>query len=190
VTDVRSSLPELPAHRRARYVTDGLDESQAAVLSDASAGLRELYESTKRSGADPVQAANWVTGELTGWLRRTEGEGVAVPLTGGQLAELLTMVEDGTVSSSAAKDVLEGVIAGEGEPREVAVVRDLIQISDTRALEDAVASVIEANPDAVESFRSGETKVVGFLVGQVMRSTQGRADPKQVNDIIRAMLSS
>jgi aspartyl-tRNA(Asn)/glutamyl-tRNA(Gln) amidotransferase subunit B len=99
------------------------------------------------------------------------------------------MVEDGTVSSSAAKDVLEGVLGGEGDPRDVAAARDLVQISDTSALATAVDEALAANPDAVTSYRGGETKVVGFLVGQVMRATQGKADPKVVNELLVQKLS-
>jgi hypothetical protein len=152
--------------------------------------IEGLYDAAKAVGAESVSAANWVTGELTAWMRRGGDDIEDVPMTGDQLAELLAILADGTVSSSAAKDVLEGVLAGEGDPREVATARDLIQISDTAALEEAVALVLDSNPDAVASFHSGEAKVVGFLVGQVMRSTQGKADPKQVNDIIRRKLSS
>jgi aspartyl-tRNA(Asn)/glutamyl-tRNA(Gln) amidotransferase subunit B len=94
------------------------------------------------------------------------------------------LVEEGTVSSSAAKDVLEGVLSGEGDPGEVAAARDLVQISDDSALESAVAEVLEQNPDAVTSYRAGEQKVVGFLVGQVMRATQGKADPRRVNELL------
>jgi aspartyl-tRNA(Asn)/glutamyl-tRNA(Gln) amidotransferase subunit B len=90
------------------------------------------------------------------------------------------------VSSSAAKDVLDGVLSGEGDPGAVARSRDLLQISDTAAIEEAVDTVLADNPDALESLRSGETKVLGFLVGQVMKATQGKADPRLVNQVIRA----
>jgi aspartyl-tRNA(Asn)/glutamyl-tRNA(Gln) amidotransferase subunit B len=99
------------------------------------------------------------------------------------------MVGDGTVSSSAAKEVLEGVLGGEGSPRDVAEGRDLVQITDASALERAVVDVLAANPDAVESFETGEHKVVGFLVGQVMSATGGKADPKMVNALIIQRLS-
>ena len=102
---------------------------------------------------------------------------------------MVAIVEDGTVSSSAAKEVLEGVLSGEGDPRSVAEGRDLTQISDTSELEVAVESVLAENPDAIDSYRSGETKVVGFLVGQVMRATQGKADPKLVNELLTDKLS-
>jgi aspartyl-tRNA(Asn)/glutamyl-tRNA(Gln) amidotransferase subunit B len=189
VEEVRSTLPELPAARRARYVTSGLDVDLAGVLSDAPVSLRDIFDAAVTAGAPPKGAANWLTGEVTAWLRRTEANPAAVPLAGSQLAELVAMVEDGTVSSSAAKDVLEGVLGGEGDPRDVAAARDLVQISDTSALATAVDEALAANPDAVTSYRGGETKVVGFLVGQVMRATQGKADPKVVNELLVQKLS-
>jgi aspartyl-tRNA(Asn)/glutamyl-tRNA(Gln) amidotransferase subunit B len=187
VARVREALPELPAARRRRYVDSGLDDHLAGVLSDMSSSLRSVYDDAVSAGAPPRQTANWVTGEVNGWLRRSGSE--VVPLTGSQLAELLRMVEGGSVSSSAAKEVLEGVLEGEGDPAAVAAARDLIQVSDASALEAAVDEVLAENPDAVTSFRGGEQKVVGFLVGQVMRATQGRADPKLVNEILRSKLS-
>jgi aspartyl-tRNA(Asn)/glutamyl-tRNA(Gln) amidotransferase subunit B len=93
------------------------------------------------------------------------------------------------VSSSAAKDVLAGVLSGEGRPREVAERRDLLQVSDAGVLDTAVADVLAANPGAVEGFRGGEEKVVGFLVGQVMKATDGRADPRMVNQLLRERMS-
>jgi aspartyl-tRNA(Asn)/glutamyl-tRNA(Gln) amidotransferase subunit B len=187
VARVREALPELPAARRRRYVDSGLDDHLAGVLSDMSSSLRSVYDDAVSAGAPTRQTANWVTGEVNGWLRRSGSE--VVPLTGSQLAELLRMVEGGSVSSSAAKEVLEGVLEGEGDPAAVAAARDLIQVSDASALEAAVDEVLAENPDAVTSFRGGEQKVVGFLVGQVMRATQGRADPKLVNEILRSKLS-
>lgn len=188
VHGIRSGLPELPAARRGRYVEQGLDAELAGVLADAPAHLRGIYDEAVVTGAPARQAANWLTGEVTAWMRRTDADGVS--LTGPQLAELVSIVEDGTVSSSAAKEVLEGVLSGEGDPGVVAEARDLVQISDSSALDEAVSQVLAENPDAVENFRSGEKKVVGFLVGQVMRATQGKADPKLVNQMLTERLSS
>ncbi len=185
---VRSTLPELPAQRLRRYIDRGLDASLAGVLTASSPGLRELYESAVAEGAEPRSAANWVTGEITGWLRRNELDETRVPLAGAQLAALLGLIEEGTISSSAGKEVLEGVLAGEGSPEEVARARDLIQITDPSALRAAVVDVLERHPQAVADYTDGEQKIVGFLVGQVMKSTRGRADPRVVNEIIRAHL--
>jgi aspartyl-tRNA(Asn)/glutamyl-tRNA(Gln) amidotransferase subunit B len=186
VDRIRATLPELPAERVERYVASGLETALASVLSGADAPMRGLYESAVAEGADARSAANWVIGEVTAWLRRQDGGDAEDRLTGRQLAELLELIEQGTVSISAAKDVLDGVLSGEGDPGEVARSRDLLQISDTGAIEAAVDAVLAENPDALESLRSGEAKVLGFLVGQVMRATQGKADPKLVNEVIRA----
>ncbi|HXV71185.1 MAG TPA: Asp-tRNA(Asn)/Glu-tRNA(Gln) amidotransferase subunit GatB [Acidimicrobiia bacterium] len=190
VDEVRDQLPELPATRRSRYIEAGLDDDLAGVLSGSAKELRDVYDEAVAIGAAHRAAANWLTGEVTAWLRRTETGAGELPLTGAQLAELVAVVDDGTVSSSAAKEVLEGVLAGEGDPRGVAESRDLVQISDTGALEEAVDEVLAANPDAIESYQAGEEKVVGFLVGQVMRATQGKADPQLVNEMLREKLGS
>jgi aspartyl-tRNA(Asn)/glutamyl-tRNA(Gln) amidotransferase subunit B len=158
VSEVRSSLPELPAQRRARYIDDGLDVDLAGVLSDSPRALRDVYADARSAGSPARQTANWLVGEVIAWLRRTDTDAEELPLSGRRLAELVALVEDGTVSSSAAKEVLEGVLGGEGDPGEVALARDLVQISDTSALAAAVDEALAANPEAVESFRAGEQR--------------------------------
>jgi aspartyl-tRNA(Asn)/glutamyl-tRNA(Gln) amidotransferase subunit B len=189
VDRVRESLPELPALRRERYVGQGLDPAAAGVLSNLDAPLREIYDRAVDAGAPPRPAANWLTGEVVAWLRKTESSSASLTLDGPALAELIEMVETRLVSSSAAKEVLDGVLAGEGRPRAVAEGRDLIQVTDQGALAAAIEQVLSANPRAVESFRAGEEKVLGFLVGQVMRATQGKADPAAVSQMLRERLS-
>jgi len=189
IDDVQSSLPEMPAERRERYEQIGLDPDTAAVMSASTPMLRSLFEEAVVSGSSARATANWVTGEVTAWTRRSEDPSEELPITGGQLAELIDIVEEGLVSSSAAKEVLEGVLAGEGDPRAVARTKDLVQISDPGTLAAMVGEVVDDNPEAVESFRAGEEKVVGFLVGQVMRASQGKADPKAVNELIRQKLA-
>jgi aspartyl-tRNA(Asn)/glutamyl-tRNA(Gln) amidotransferase subunit B len=189
VDQVRERLPELPAQRRERYRSQGLDQTTAGVLSSIDEVLRAIYDEAVLHGAPARAAANWLTGEVIGWLRRSEADLTGVRLDGSALAELIGMVEEGFVSSSAAKEVLDGVLSGEGGPREVAESRDLLQMSDAGVLHAAVDQVLAANPQAVEAYRGGEEKVVGFMVGQVMKATQGRADPKAVNQILREKLS-
>ena len=190
VDEVRATLPELPADRRSRYQEQGLDFELAGILSSAPAPLRSIHDSAVEAGAQPKVSANWLTGEITAFMRRTDTTPEHLALSGGELAELGAIVEEGVVSSSAAKEVLEGVLAGEGSPRAVAEARDLVQISDTSALENMVEEVLAENPEAVENYRAGEQKVVGFLVGQVMRASQGKADPKLVNQMLRTKLGS
>jgi len=189
VDEIKQGLPELPANRRDRYSKAGLDADLAGVLSSSPAEIRAVYETATTAGANHRRAANWMVGEVTAWLRRTGTDPAELPLDGSQLAELVEIVDEGHVSSSAAKEVLEGVLSGEGQPRDVAEARDLIQISDVSALDEIVAGVLADNPEAVDSYAAGEQKVIGFLVGQVMRESQGKADPKLVNQLLREKLS-
>jgi aspartyl-tRNA(Asn)/glutamyl-tRNA(Gln) amidotransferase subunit B len=189
VAQVGDRLPELPAERRARYQSHGLEPAAAGALSNLDGTLRVIYDEAVELGAPPRAAANWLTGEVVGWLRKSETAPEQLRLGAPDLAELVSMVDEGAVSSSAAKDVLDGVLSGEGSPREVAERRDLIQVSDIGALEAAVEQVLAANPKAVEELRAGEDKVLGFLVGQVMKATQGKADPHAVNQMIRDRVS-
>jgi aspartyl-tRNA(Asn)/glutamyl-tRNA(Gln) amidotransferase subunit B len=126
-----------------------------------------------------------LTGEISAHLNRTGGDAASLVLSGGDLAELVAMVDAGDLSSTAAKQVLEGVLEGEGAPRDVATARDLIQIRDEGALAGAVADVADAHPDEMARIADGDDKVIGFLVGQVMRATGGKADPKRVSELIR-----
>ena len=190
VDRIAATLPELPEQRLERYRSAGLEDTLAAVLSGADSHLRGLYEDAVESGADARAAANWVTGEVTAWARRNETETQDLAISGHQLAGLLALIDDGKVSASAAKDVLDGILLGEGDPAEVAESRDLIQISDSAAIDAVVDEVLQTNPDAVESLRNGEDKVLGFLVGQVMRATRGKADPQLVNATIREKVGS
>ncbi|MGQ0848418.1 MAG: Asp-tRNA(Asn)/Glu-tRNA(Gln) amidotransferase subunit GatB [Actinomycetota bacterium] len=185
---LQSDLPELPADRRRRYAAMGLDEHAVAVLAASDSSLRGLFDLTVEAGSDVAVAANWITGEVIAAVRRAGQSLDDTPLTGAGLADLLSMVGDGLLSSSAAKDVLTGVIRGEGSPREVAANRDLLQVSDRSVIEAAVTQVLASQPEAIARYRAGEGKVLGFLVGQVMRATGGKADPKLVNEELRSQL--
>jgi len=184
-------LPELPSVRRERYEEMGIDTAQAATLAGAEAGLSKLFEEAVEAGAGPAQAANWATGEVVASLRKAGIPSVGESsLTGPSLADLLGMVRQGSLSRSAAREVLAGVIAGEGSPAEVAATRDLLQISDTGLLESVVDGLIAANPDEFARLKDGERKLVGFFVGQVMRNTRGKADPKLAGSLIMKRAAS
>jgi aspartyl-tRNA(Asn)/glutamyl-tRNA(Gln) amidotransferase subunit B len=181
---LRAALPELPAARRSRYRAQGLDDRSARLVAEGD-GYGECLDAAVAAGGDPRAVANWLGGEVTAHLRRTGLTLAATPLVGAHLAELQGMVERGDLSSTAAKEVLSGVFDGEGSPREVAAARDLIQISDSGSLEAAVESVLAAHSGEVERLRSGEQRLIGFLVGLVMKETGGRADPRVVSSLIR-----
>jgi aspartyl-tRNA(Asn)/glutamyl-tRNA(Gln) amidotransferase subunit B len=180
---VRERLPELPQARRSRLVAAGLDESSASQLA-ADASLAGLYDEAIAKGADSRSVANWLTGEVIAFQRRADTTLDEAPLTPQHLVELSAMVGGGELSATAAKEVLGFVLDGEGEPRAVAEARDLMQVTDTGALEAAVDEVLAANADAMGKIKEGDTKPVGFLVGQVMKATGGKADPRMVTEII------
>lgn len=181
-----ATIPELPSARRARYAALGLEAAAATVLAAAESELRGLFEAAVAAGADPAAAANWVAGEVTAARRRAD---LRLP-TGEELAELIAMVAAGELSSSAAKQVLGEVMSGKGTPRAVATARDLLQLSDRGAIEDLVDRVLADHPEAVERLRGGEVKVIGFLVGAVMRESGGKADPRLAKETIRSRLGS
>jgi aspartyl-tRNA(Asn)/glutamyl-tRNA(Gln) amidotransferase subunit B len=189
LNDVQSAMPELPADRRRRYARLGLDAHAVAVLSSAEPSLRQLFKETVELGSDAPTTANWITGELTAALRRTGSSVADTPLRAVHLVELVGMITGGKLSSSAGKEVLGAVLAGQGSPAEAAAALDLLQVSDQGLIAAAVDEVLAVNPDAIVRFRSGEEKVLGFLVGLVMRSTGGKADPKLVNQLLRTKLS-
>lgn len=187
---IRAALPELPVRRRTRYRDLGVDAATAATLASAERGLTELFEESVAGGADPQVTANWLTGEVVAYLRRARVDVSALPLEGRDLVELSTMMTEGELSATAAKQVLGAVLAGEGRPRQVAVGRDLLQISDEAALAGHVDRVLADHPDEYRRLLAGDQKVAGFLVGQVMRSTGGKADPKLVSRLIRDRASA
>jgi aspartyl-tRNA(Asn)/glutamyl-tRNA(Gln) amidotransferase subunit B len=131
----------------------------------------------------------WLTGEVIAYLRRNEIALEATGLNAEHLASLATMVDSGELSSSAAKEVLIAVLDGEGSPGEIAEARDLLQVSDTGAIEEAVDAVLADNTDAVEKIRGGDMKPFGFLIGQVMRHMGGKADPKVVRTVLESKTS-
>jgi aspartyl-tRNA(Asn)/glutamyl-tRNA(Gln) amidotransferase subunit B len=181
---VLASLPEPPAVRRERYLGAGIEPSAAAVLVD-DVTLAGLLDEAVAAGAEPRVVANWLTGEVVAYLRQ-EGSAVGdTPLDAESLVELGSMVGDGEVSASAAKEVLRGVLAGEGTPDEVADRRNLRQITDRALLEETVESVLADHPDELARLRDGDAKPLGYLVGQVMKATGGRADPKLVSELVR-----
>ena len=181
---IRETIPELPAARRARYVAAGADLVPAELLAD-SEGLSDLFEGAVAAGADGRTAAIWLTGDVVAHLRRNDRDVAESSLAAAHLADLTAMVDAGELSSSAAKEVLVAAMDDGGDVRAIAEERDLMQVSDVSAIEDAVDSVLAENPDAVAKIASGDMKPIGFLVGQVMRVTGGKADPKVVQQVLR-----
>ena len=195
VDRLRASLPELPAARRLRYADAlGLSAYDAGVLT-ADLALADYFDSVVEAGASdgltPKVAANWVSGEFSRLLNQHAAEGLradGVALAPAHLAELIAEVEAGRVSATNAKAVLARIFASGESPAAVIEAEGLGQVSDTGLIGEAVASVIAEHPDQVGEYRSGKQQIYGFLVGQVMKRTQGRADAKLVNQELRRQL--
>jgi aspartyl-tRNA(Asn)/glutamyl-tRNA(Gln) amidotransferase subunit B len=191
ITAVRDGLPELPDAKRERFMSAyGLPAYDAGVLT-ADKRLADYFETVAKSTrAAPKIAANWVMGDLTGALHRADLPIDASRVSAATLAALLDKIEAGTISGKIAKEVFEAVWNGEGTVDAVIEKRGLVQISDAASIDKLVADVIAANPAQVEQFRAGKQQVLGFLVGQVMKASRGKANPQQVNDALRRQLGA
>jgi len=189
VERIRASLPELPAARRARYVSElGLRRGTARILT-ASAATAGFFEETVALGAEPNAAANWITQDLAGLLNKAKLDLGQAKVAPRHVADLVRLVEEQTISATGAKQVLEEALET-GEPvEEIVGRRGLRQVTDTAALEAWVDEAIAENPGPVEQFRGGKEGILGFLVGQVMKRSGGSANPKLVSELLRKRLS-
>ena len=187
----RESLPELPDTRRQRFVTEyELSETDAAQLT-AEKDTADYFEQALAANAcDHRLMANWVTGELASWLNRTDTPISESKVSPNMLGELVRCIQDQTVSGKTAKAVFEAMWHGDGTAGEIIEARGLKQILDTEIIEQAVVEVIADFPGQVAQVRAGEEKVLSFLVGQVMKATSGKANPRAVNQILRQKLCS
>lgn len=186
----RSELPELPAQKRHRYESElGLSAYDARVLTDERQ-VAEYFEAAISAGANPKQAANWIMGDIAAYLNNKKLSITEIALKPTTLAELIALIEDGTISGKIAKDILPDLLTEGGSAKELVERKGLIQISDTGALEAIIDQVLVANPKELEQYRNGKTKLIGFFVGQVIKQTGGRADPKLTNQLLAKKLNN
>ena len=190
IAAIRAALPELPDARERRLMEQYALGAELAGQLVANRAVADYFESTHGlAGTDAKLTANWITGELAAHLNKHQVGVDACPVTPEMLAGLMVRITDGTVSSSGAKEVLAGMWDGEGDADSVIQARGLEQMSDSGELEQAVDQVLAANPSQVEQYLAGKTKVLGFLVGQVMKASAGKANPQRVGEIIKSKLS-
>ena len=190
IEETRKTLPELPDAKAERFKQQyKLSAYDAGVLT-ATRAMADYYEQVVRdSGADPKIAANWVAVELSGLLNSENKDIGASPVTAALMAGLLKRLADNTISGKIAKDVLAAMWAGEGDADAVIAKKGLKQITDSGAIEKAVDEVIASNPKQLEQYRAGKEALFGFFVGAVMKATQGKANPAQVNELLKKKLS-
>jgi aspartyl-tRNA(Asn)/glutamyl-tRNA(Gln) amidotransferase subunit B len=190
IENIRARLPELPDAREKRFMEKyALPEHDAALLT-AERPFADWFEEAVQLGGKPKEVSNWMMGELMRILNEENRTIDACPLTPAQLVGMLKLIENGTVSHKMAKTVFEEMYRSGKDPETVVKEKGLIQISDEGVIEKAVDEVLEKNPEAVERYRAGERKLMGFFVGQVMKSTKGKANPKAVNELLRTKLGA
>lgn len=184
----KAQLPELPAQKRHRYEEKlGLSAYDARVLTDDSA-VATYFEATVATKADAKQAANWIMGDISAYLNNNKLKITEIALKPKILAELITLIDKGTISGKIAKEILPELLTKGGSAKKLVEKKGLTQISDSGELEKIIESLLAAHPKEVEQFRNGKTKLKGFFVGQVMKQTSGRADPKLVNQLLAKKL--
>ncbi len=188
INDARANLPELPAEKRTRFIENlKLSEYDAGWLTQ-DPDLADYFEAVSVASGDAKLAANWTMGELSAALNREELSIAECPVSASQLGDLIKRIVDETISSKIAKTVFEALWQAEGEVDEIIERRGLRQVSDAGELNAIIAGIVGENPEQAAQFRAGKDKVLGFFVGQVMKATQGKANPKQVNELLRNAL--
>jgi len=187
---VAATLPELPDARRERFISEyGLSHYDAGVLT-ASREMAEFFEETVAAAdGEGKLSANWVMGELAGLLNKEGRDITTSPVSPQMLGGMLRRISDGTISGKIAKQVFEAMWAGEGDADAVIEKKGLKQITDTGAIEKIVRDVLANHPGQVEQYKGGQDKLLGFFVGQVMKATQGKANPGEVNKLLRQLLA-
>jgi len=191
IAAIRASLPELPEQKKQRYIDELELTDYNAELLTASRETAAFFETALvLVPGQGAQLANWILGDLTGALNKTSLEISESPISPEMLAQLILRISDATISGKIAKEVFESMWLGEGDADAIIERRGLQQITDSGAIEILIDEVIAANPDQVEQFRAGKHKVLGFFVGQVMKQSQGKANPGQVNAMLREKLKT
>jgi aspartyl-tRNA(Asn)/glutamyl-tRNA(Gln) amidotransferase subunit B len=186
--EIRREMPELPAAKRQRFIEEyGLSEYDARVLSSTQ-GLADYFEQAARASGDAKTAANWVQGDLAGALNAAGKTLADSPVSAADLAELVKLIADGTLSGKLGKQVFAKMFESGKTAGEIIEAEGLKQISDTGALQKIIEEVLAKNPGQVATYKGGKTSVMGFFVGQVMKATRGQANPQAVNELLKKSL--
>ena len=187
--EIKENLPELPEEKENRYIKEiGLDESEAKIIS-SSKTMANMFEDASSKTNNAKLVANWLVGDISALLNRDNIEIDESNLSAENFGKLIGRISDNTISGKIAKSVLEEVWENGSDVDEIIESKGLVQIQDESLLEEIANKVIETNPDQVSAYKNGKDKLFGFFVGQVMKETQGKANPKSVNEILRKILS-
>ena len=181
IENIKNSLPEMPESRKQRYLNDyKLSEKDATILT-SSKYLSDLFEQASAICGNYKAVNNWIISDISRILNETEMDAIEIPFDAKQLAKLVTLIDNGTISSSIGKKVLVELFENPRDPEDIIKEKGWIQISDEGAIKEIVLKIIEANPQSVADFKGGKDRALGFLVGQAMKETKGKANPQMLN---------
>ena len=181
IENIKKNLPELPESRKQRYLTEfGLSEKDSNMLT-SSKYLSNLFEGAEKICKNAKAVANWLLSDVSRILNEREEEADSIPFTEEQLAKMIILIDKGTISSAIGKKVLEELFENPKDPEEIIEEKGWIQISDEGAIKEIVAKILEANPVSIADFKAGKDRALGFLVGQAMKETKGKANPQMLN---------
>ena len=187
VEEIRSKMPELPRAKRQRYMDIGLSEYDAAVIVEQM-GLALFFDKVLELGGNAKIAVNFIMGEIAAYLKEEKLEITDTKLTPENLAELISLIEKGTISNNIGKQIIIDMMKTGEMASAIVEKRGLSQINDENAIKEIVQKVVDTNPNQAEAYRGGKVQLLGFFVGQVMKETKGRANPKTVNELLKEIL--
>ena len=188
IEEVMATMPEMPTQKKIRFVLEfNLSEYDADLLA-ADKDLADFFEEVIKVSNSPKLSANWIMGELSAELNKENLSINESKISSNQLGQLILRIEDGTISGKIAKEIFEKLWSSNNEVDEIIQSEGLEQVTDDKEIESIIDEVINNNPEQLEQYRSGKDRLFGFFVGQVMKASQGKANPKQVNDILRKKL--
>ena len=181
IENIKNNLPELPESRKKRYMEEyGLSEKDSNLLT-ASKYLSDLFEGAEKICKNAKAVANWILSDISKILNETETEPIQIPFDANQLAKLVQLIDNGTISSAIAKKVIVELFENPKDPEEIIKEKGWIQISDEGAIKEVVTKILESNPQSVADYKAGKDRALGFLVGQAMKETKGKANPQMLN---------
>ena len=188
IQNIKDNLPELPESRRARYISEYKLTERDATLLTASKYLSDLFEKASEICNNPKAVNNWIMSDISRILNEKEIEPENIPFTAEDLAEVVELIDKGTISSAIAKKVFEEMFEKPEKPSKIIEAKGWIQISDESAIKEVVQKIIDENPQSVSDYKAGKDKALGFLVGQAMKQTKGKANPKMLNEMFKESL--
>lgn len=183
IQNIKNNLPELPESRKQRYLQEyKLSEKDANIIT-SSKYLSDLFEGAIKVCNNPKAVNNWIISDISRILNETETDAVEIPFDSNQLGKLVVLIDNGTISSSIGKKVLEELFENPKDPEEIIKEKGWIQISDEGAIKEVVSKILEANPQSIADYKAGKDRALGFLVGQAMKETKGKANPQMLNKL-------